>query len=208
MEAIGQLTGGVAHYFNTLLMVVLGNLELLGKHVTGDPKATRLVDGALQGARRGAALTQRLLAFARRQDLQVKPVDLAELVSGMNDLLRRSVGSSVSIETALAPALRPALADANQVELALLNLAVNARDAMPDGGALSISLREEQVAGGGDLGEGTYLVLSVTDKGTGMDAETLKKAIDPFFSTKELGKGTGLGLSMIHGLAVQLNGAL
>ncbi|ANL28262.1 sensor histidine kinase/response regulator hybrid protein [Rhizobium phaseoli] len=208
MEAIGQLTGGVAHDFNNLLMVVLGNLELLGKHVTGDPKATRLVDGALQGARRGAALTQRLLAFARRQDLQVKPVDLAELVSGMNDLLRRSVGSSVSIETALAPALQPALADANQVELALLNLAVNARDAMPDGGALSISLREEQVAGGGDLDEGTYLVLSVTDEGTGMDAETLKKAIDPFFSTKELGKGTGLGLSMIHGLAVQLNGAL
>ncbi|MBX4929205.1 PAS domain S-box-containing protein [Rhizobium binae] len=209
MEAIGQLTGGVAHDFNNLLMVVLGNLELLGKHVTGDPKATRLIDGALQGARRGAALTQRLLAFARRQDLQVKPVDLAELVSGMHDLLRRSVGSSVSIETVLAPALQPALADANQVELALLNLAVNARDAMPDGGALSISLREEQVAGdSGDLDDGTYLVLSLTDNGTGMDAETLKKAIDPFFSTKELGKGTGLGLSMIHGLAVQLNGAL
>ncbi|WP_176539016.1 PAS domain-containing hybrid sensor histidine kinase/response regulator [Rhizobium sp. J15] len=209
MEAIGQLTGGVAHDFNNLLMVVLGNLELLGKHLTGDRKATRLVDGALQGARRGAALTQRLLAFARRQDLQVKPVDLAELVSGMNDLLRRSVGSSVSIETAFAPALQPALVDANQVELALLNLAVNARDAMPDGGALRISLREEQVAvGGGDLDAGTYLVLGVTDTGTGMDAETLKKAVDPFFSTKELGKGTGLGLSMIHGLAVQLNGAL
>ncbi|AGS22200.1 sensor histidine kinase/response regulator hybrid protein [Rhizobium etli bv. mimosae str. Mim1] len=209
MEAIGQLTGGVAHDFNNLLMVVLGNLELLGKHVAGDRKASRLVEGALQGARRGAALTQRLLAFARRQDLQVKPVDLTELVSGMNDLLRRSVGSSVSIETQLPPALQPALVDANQVELALLNLAVNARDAMPDGGALSISLREEQVAGdGGDLDEGTYLVLSVTDNGSGMDAETLKKAVDPFFSTKELGKGTGLGLSMIHGLAVQLNGAL
>ncbi|AJC79644.1 sensor histidine kinase/response regulator hybrid protein [Rhizobium etli bv. phaseoli str. IE4803] len=209
MEAIGQLTGGVAHDFNNLLMVVLGNLELLGKHVTGDRKASRLVEGALQGARRGAALTQRLLAFARRQDLQVKPVDLAELVSGMNDLLRRSVGSSVSIETRLQPALQPALVDANQVELALLNLAVNARDAMPDGGVLSISLREEQVVGdAGDLDGGTYLVLSVTDNGSGMDAETLKKAIDPFFSTKELGKGTGLGLSMIHGLAVQLNGAL
>ncbi|RUM26846.1 hybrid sensor histidine kinase/response regulator [Rhizobium vallis] len=209
MEAIGQLTGGVAHDFNNLLMVVLGNLELLGKHVVGDAKATRLVDGALQGARRGAALTQRLLAFARQQDLQVKPVDLAELVSGMNDLLRRSVGSSVSIETILPATLPPALVDANQVELALLNLAVNARDAMPDGGTLSISLREEQVVGGaGDLGEGTYLVLAVADSGTGMDAETLKKAVDPFFSTKEVGKGTGLGLSMIHGLAVQLNGAL
>ncbi|OWV71752.1 hybrid sensor histidine kinase/response regulator [Rhizobium sp. R339] len=209
MEAIGQLTGGVAHDFNNLLMVVLGNLELLGKHVAGDRKASRLIEGALQGARRGAALTQRLLAFARRQDLQVKPVDLAELVSGMNDLLRRSVGSSVSIDTQLSPALRPALVDANQVELALLNLAVNARDAMPDGGALRISLREERIVGdGGDLNEGTYLVLGVTDNGSGMDAETLKKAVDPFFSTKELGKGTGLGLSMIHGLAVQLNGAL
>ncbi|MFS8148178.1 response regulator [Rhizobium sp. BR 249] len=209
MEAIGQLTGGVAHDFNNLLMVVLGNLELLGKHVTGDRKATRLVEGALQGARRGAALTQRLLAFARRQDLQVKPVDLTELVSGMHDLLRRSVGSSVSIETVFPPSLPPALVDANQVELALLNLAVNARDAMPEGGALSISLREEQVLRSGrDLDAGTYLVLGVTDNGTGMDAQTLKKAIDPFFSTKELGKGTGLGLSMIHGLAVQLNGAL
>ncbi|WP_088938720.1 hybrid sensor histidine kinase/response regulator [Rhizobium sp. N122] len=209
MEAIGQLTGGVAHDFNNLLMVVLGNLELLGKHVAGDAKATRLVDGALQGARRGAALTQRLLAFARQQDLQVKPVDLAELVSGMNDLLRRSVGTSVSIETTLPARLPPALVDANQLELALLNLAVNARDAMPDGGAVSISLREEEVVCGNDhLGEGAYLVLAVTDGGTGMDAETLKKAVDPFFSTKELGKGTGLGLSMIHGLAVQLNGAL
>jgi CheY-like chemotaxis protein/two-component sensor histidine kinase len=208
MEAIGQLTGGVAHDFNNLLMVVLGNLELLGKHVGGDAKATRLVDGAIQGARRGAALTQRLLAFARQQDLQVKPVDLAELVSGMNDLLRRSVGSSISIETILPATLPPALVDANQLELALLNLAVNARDAMPDGGTLSISLREEQVAGNDALGKGAYLVLAVADGGTGMDAETLKKAVDPFFSTKELGKGTGLGLSMIHGLAVQLNGAL
>jgi len=209
MEAIGQLTGGVAHDFNNLLMVVLGNLELLGKHAAGDAKATRLIDGALQGARRGAALTQRLLAFARQQDLQVKPVDLAELVSGMNDLLRRSVGSSISIETMLPATLPPALVDANQLELALLNLAVNARDAMPDGGTLSISLRQEQVGGNnGDLGEGTYLVLAVADSGTGMDAETLKKAVDPFFSTKEIGKGTGLGLSMIHGLAVQLNGAL
>ncbi|MGO7207070.1 PAS domain-containing protein, partial [Rhizobium ruizarguesonis] len=184
MEAIGQLTGGVAHDFNNLLMVVLGNLELLGKHVGGDAKATRLVDGAIQGARRGAALTQRLLAFARQQDLQVKPVDLAALVSGMNDLLRRSVGSSISIKTTLPATLPPALVDANQLELALLNLAVNARDAMPDGGTLSISLREEQVAGDAALGKGAYLVLAVADGGTGMDAETLKKAVDPFFSTK------------------------
>ncbi|MBB5558541.1 hybrid sensor histidine kinase/response regulator [Rhizobium lentis] len=209
MEAIGQLTGGVAHDFNNLLMVVLGNLELLGKHVAGDAKATRLVDGALQGARRGAALTQRLLAFARQQDLQVKPVDLAELVSGMNDLLRRSVGSSIRVETILPATLPPALVDANQLELALLNLVVNARDAMPEGGTLSISLREEHVSGDkSDLGDGSYVVLGVADSGIGMDAVTLKKAVEPFFSTKEVGKGTGLGLSMIHGLAVQLNGAL
>ena len=180
-----------------------------GKHVAGDAKATRLIDGAMQGARRGAALTQRLLAFARRQDLQVKPIDLTELVAGMNDLLRRSVGSLDQLETILPATLPPALVDANQIELALLNLVVNARDAMPDGGTLSISLRQEQVAGDdGALGEGAYLVLAVADTGTGMDAETLKKATEPFFSTKELGKGTGLGLSMIHGLAVQLNGAL
>ncbi|WP_306371778.1 hybrid sensor histidine kinase/response regulator [Rhizobium aegyptiacum] len=209
MEAIGQLTGGVAHDFNNLLMVVLGNLELLGKHVAGDAKATRLVDGALQGARRGAALTQRLLAFARQQDLQVRPVDLAELVTGMNDLLQRSVGSSINIDAILPVALPPAMVDANQLELALLNLAVNARDAMPEGGRLAISLREEQVVGkDGGLREGSYLVLAVADSGTGMDPETLKRAVEPFFSTKEIGKGTGLGLSMIHGLAVQLNGAL
>ena len=209
MEAIGQLTGGVAHDFNNLLMAVLGNLELLRKHLTDDPKAARLIEGAFQGARRGAALTQRLLAFARRQDLQVAPVDLAELVRGMNDLLLRSVGSTSSLYFDLDDGLPLALVDGNQVELALLNLAVNARDAMPDGGSLTIALKLAQLtAARSDLAPGDYLCLSVTDNGQGMDAETLKKAIDPFFSTKELGKGTGLGLSMIHGLALQLKGAL
>jgi PAS domain S-box-containing protein len=209
MEAIGQLTGGVAHDFNNLLMAVLGNLELLRKHADGDAKAQRLIDGAVQGARRGASLTQRLLAFARRQDLQVGPVDLGKLVEEMEDLLCRSVGSGIVLESEIAENLPPAEADGNQLELALLNLVVNARDAMPDGGKITIRLNvEERAALSEGLAPGRYLVLSVTDTGYGMDADTLQKAIDPFFSTKELGKGTGLGLSMIHGLAIQLKGSL
>lgn len=209
MEAIGQLTGGVAHDFNNLLMAVLGNLELLRKHVGDDAKAIRLIDGAQQGAKRGASLTQRLLAFSRRQDLRIDPVDMRALLIGMEDLLRRSVGSTIVIETNIPDSLPLVSADANQVELALLNLAVNARDAMPDGGAIHIELQEaEQTAQLGDLAAGHYVILSVADQGFGMDKETLQKAIEPFFSTKELGKGTGLGLSMIHGLASQLNGEL
>jgi PAS domain S-box-containing protein len=209
MEAIGQLTGGVAHDFNNLLMAVLGNLEILRKHLAGDAKATRLIDGALQGAQRGAALTQRLLAFARRQDLQVSPVNLAVLVAEMEDLLQRSVGSRIAIEVAAPQRLPSVSADSNQVELALLNLAVNARDAMPNGGTIRIELNEEDLLMGSDsLSPGRYVVLSVIDQGIGMDAETLQKAVEPFFSTKELGKGTGLGLSMVHGLALQLDGRL
>jgi PAS domain S-box-containing protein len=209
MEAIGQLTGGVAHDFNNLLMAVLGNLELLRKLVAGDPKAERLIDGALQGARRGASLTQRLLAFARRQDLQIGPVDLGALIGGMRDLLERSVGSTILVETSIPDLLPKVSADANQIELALLNLAVNSRDAMLDGGTLHIGLSEaEQTYSNDTLAAGRYVVLSVKDEGQGMDEETLQKAIEPFFSTKELGKGTGLGLSMIHGLASQLKGEL
>ncbi|WP_184394035.1 hybrid sensor histidine kinase/response regulator [Rhizobium sp. BK650] len=209
MEAIGQLTGGVAHDFNNLLMAVLGNLELLRKYVGNDPKVSRLIDGALQGAKRGASLTQRLLAFARRQDLHIGPVDLRALVLGLTDLLKRSVGSTIMIETTVPDHLPLVSADANQVELALLNLAVNARDAMPDGGTIRIELRqEEQAAPTDELAAGSYVVLTVADHGFGMDKETLQRAIEPFFSTKELGKGTGLGLSMIHGLALQLKGDL
>jgi PAS domain S-box-containing protein len=209
MEAIGQLTGGVAHDFNNLLMAVLGNLEILRKHLVGDAKATRLIDGAQQGAQRGAALTQRLLAFARRQDLQVSAVNLAVLVADMEDLLQRSVGSRITIEVAGSQRLPSVSADSNQVELALLNLAVNARDAMPDGGTIRIELKEEDLPAFSDsLSPGRYVVLSVIDQGMGMDAATLQKAVEPFFSTKELGKGTGLGLSMVHGLALQLDGRL
>jgi signal transduction histidine kinase len=208
LESIGQLTGGVAHDFNNLLTAVMGNLELLRKRVPANPSTDRLIDGALQGAQRGASLTQRLLAFARRQSLEPRPVDIAELVRGMDDLLHRSIGHSVELTVDLKPAVPPALADANQLELALLNLAVNARDAMPDGGTLTIALDVATTGAAQDLAKGRYVRLVVSDTGAGMDGDTLRRAIEPFFSTKEVGKGTGLGLSMIHGLALQLKGAL
>jgi len=207
MEMIGQLTGGVAHDFNNLLMAVMGNLELLRKQVRGE-KLVRLADGALQGARRGASLTQRLLAFARQQDLRIESIHLSKLISGMADLLERSVGAGVELSLALPEQLPLTLADANQIELALLNLVVNARDAMPDGGMISITVEVAHATEYADLAEGDYIRVSVVDKGYGMNATTLSKAMEPFFTTKELGKGTGLGLSMVHGLALQLNGAL
>jgi PAS domain S-box-containing protein len=208
METIGQLTGGVAHDFNNLLAAIQGNLELLRKRLPDDPQLRRFIDGALQGAQRGASLTSRLLAFARRQDLKPEATDLSQLLDGMRGLMERSLGPLIAINVSVEPDLPPARVDANQLELAILNLAVNARDAMPDGGRLEIDLR--QLDGSESrLGlAGAYLRLAVRDTGTGMDDETLKSAIEPFFSTKELGKGTGLGLSMVHGLAVQLGGAL
>ncbi|MFN4283686.1 MAG: ATP-binding protein [Alphaproteobacteria bacterium] len=208
LETIGQLTGGVAHDFNNLLMAVIGNLDLLRKRMPEDERLTRLVDGALQGAQRGAALTQRLLAFARKQDLATKPVDIADLIRDIKPLLDRSLTPGIELRFELAEGLPNAMIDANQVEAALLNLVVNARDAMPGGGALTIRLDAQEVEDANDMAPGAYLRLSVSDTGIGMDRETLAKAIEPFFSTKELGKGTGLGLSMAHGLAVQLRGAL
>ncbi|WP_296333167.1 PAS domain-containing sensor histidine kinase [Reyranella sp.] len=208
LESIGQLTGGVAHDFNNLLTAVIGNLELLRKRVQSSPSSDRLIDGAMQGAQRGAALTQRLLAFARHQALDARPVDLADLVRGMDDLLRRSLGPSVTMIQDLPAGIPPAHVDANQVELALLNLAVNSRDAMPDGGTLTLALDLAETDVTRDLAAGRYVRLTVSDTGSGMDDETLRRAIEPFFSTKEVGKGTGLGLSMIHGLALQLKGAL
>jgi PAS domain S-box-containing protein len=208
METIGQLTGGVAHDFNNLLMAVMGNLDLLRKRLPDDPRMHRLIDGALQGAERGASLTQRLLAFARQQDLRAVPVDLRALIEGMIDLLERSLGPRVGLRLELPEGLPPARADGNQLELAVLNLAINARDAMPDGGSIDIRVAEYQVTGDPALNSGCYLKLSVIDTGKGMTPEILKRAIEPFFSSKPLGKGTGLGLSMVHGLAVQLGGAL
>jgi PAS domain S-box-containing protein len=208
MEMIGQLTGGVAHDFNNLLMAVLANLDLLRKHTADDPRSQRLIDSAQQGARRGAALTQRLLAFARRQSLVVEPTSMSALVDGMRDLIERSIGPDIALTFNIQPGLPAAMVDSNPLELALLNLVINARDAMPEGGAVTVSADLVHIEGQADLAAGRYVRLSVADTGTGMDADTLAHAIEPFFSTKELGKGTGLGLSMIHGLAVQLNGAL
>jgi signal transduction histidine kinase/CheY-like chemotaxis protein len=208
METIGQLTGGVAHDFNNLLMAVMGNLDLLRKRLPDDPRLQRLVDGALQGAERGASLTQRLLAFARQQDLRAVPVDLSGLVQGMGNLLERSLGPRVALRLDLPEGLPPARIDANQLELAILNLAINARDAMPDGGSIEIKVAKHQVQNDAVLKPGTYLKLSVIDTGAGMTPDILKRAIEPFFSSKPLGKGTGLGLSMVHGLVVQLGGTL
>jgi PAS domain S-box-containing protein len=208
MEMIGQLTGGVAHDFNNLLMAVLANLDLLRRHLPDDPRTTRLINGALQGAQRGAALTQRLLAFARRQDLKVEPTNLADLIRAAADLIERSAGAQIEVRLDLPSDIPPTLVDASQIELAVLNLVVNARDAMPNGGVLSIAVDHLETSPIAELPTGHYVRLVVSDTGYGMDAETLRKATEPFFSTKELGKGTGLGLSMVHGLAVQLKGAL
>ncbi|MBK1838224.1 response regulator [Azospirillum sp. YIM B02556] len=207
LETLGQLTGGVAHDFNNLLMAVLGNLELLRKRLPDDPTTERLFDGAMQGAQRGATLTQRLLAFARRQDLQPQAVDLTGLLDGMRTLLERSVGPRVVVRIEAPATLPPALIDPNQLELAILNLAINSRDAMPDGGTLTVSLDETPVSVSSELPPGAHPHICVRDTGTGMDARTLARAIEPFFSTKGIGKGTGLGLSMVHGLAVQSGGA-
>jgi PAS domain S-box-containing protein len=206
MEAIGQLTGGVAHDFNNLLMVIKASLELLRKRVSEDPRALRLLENAQQGASRGIALTQRMLAFARRQELKASAVDLALLVAGMSDLLSRSIDSKVHLERHFPPMLPAVLADPNQLELALLNLVVNARDAMPEGGSIIIAATEAQM---GDAPDAALSVcLSVTDTGEGMDAETLVRATEPFFTTKGIGKGTGLGLPMVHGVAQQSGGRL
>ncbi len=211
METIGQLTGGVAHDFNNLLMAVLGSLNLLKKRLPDDLQAHRLLNNALQGAERGAVLTQRLLAFARRQELKPEAVELPRLMADMNELLARALGPAIEVAIRLPPDLAPVRADANQLELAILNIALNARDAMPGGGTLTI-LAQNAAAGDADtpgaLGPGDYVRISVTDTGLGMDRETLAKATEPFFTTKGPGKGTGLGLSMVHGLAVQSGGIL
>lgn len=209
MEAIGKLTGGVAHDFNNLLAVVVGNLELLQRRVGDDVKSRALIENALQGARRGVTLTQRMLAFARKQELRPAPVDLAALVQGMDELLQRSVGPTVQIDTQMPANLPKAYVDANQLELVLINLAVNARDAMPEGGGLRISASiVRQPPSPTSVSASEFVCVSVRDNGTGMDADQLARATEPFFTTKGVGKGTGLGLSMAQGLAEQSGGRL
>lgn len=206
MDAIGQLTGGIAHDFNNLLMVVLGSLELMRKRLPNDPKLKALLENAVKGAQRGASLTKRMLAFARTQELKREAVDLPDLVRGMTELLQRSLGSVVAIETRFPLSMRPVYVDANQLEMVLLNLAVNARDAMPTGGQIIISAREETIGQDQFLKPGAYVCLAVRDEGSGMDEDTLKRATEPFFTTKEPGKGTGLGLSVVHGIVEQSGG--
>jgi PAS domain S-box-containing protein len=211
MEAIGQLTGGVAHDFNNLLAAVLGSLDLLRKRLPeDDAKSFQLLDNAVQGAKRGAALTQRMLAFARRQELTPEPVDVSTLIAGIGDLLKRTLGPTFTLVTDVPAGLRPALTDANQLELAVLNLVVNARDAMPAGGGIRIVGREACIEDddAASLPTGDYICLSIIDTGAGMDAGTLERATQPFFTTKGVGKGTGLGLSMVQGLAEQQGGRL
>jgi PAS domain S-box-containing protein len=210
MEAMGQLTGGVAHDFNNLLTPIIGSLDLLHRKALGGAREQRLVEGALQSAERAKTLVQRLLAFARRQPLQPGPVDLPELVRGMVELVASTSGPQIRIETRMDSPLPYARADANQLEMAILNLAVNARDAMAGGGVLTIAASAEAVAAGevAGLAAGRYVRLAVADTGIGMDEATLARAVEPFFSTKGVGRGTGLGLSMVHGLAAQLGGAL
>ena len=212
MDTIGQLTGGVAHDFNNLLMAVLGSLTLLEKRLPDDPRSRRLLQNAVQGAQRGAALTQRLLAFSRRQELKPEAVDLPQLVSGMDELLKRALGHGIELQASFQAALPPVLVDANQLELALLNVALNARDAMPGGrhaddfrGGRTRNVRRR---GETALQPGDYVRIMITDNGVGMDEVTLAKATEPFFTTKGPGKGTGLGLSMVHGLAAQSGGLL
>jgi CheY-like chemotaxis protein len=205
MDAIGHLTGGVAHDFNNLLMAISGGLEIVRKRLT-DPGTIRLIENAIECTTRGAALTKRLLAFARRQELNPVATDVTVLFDGIRDLLCRAVGPTVRLTSSIPESLPSIKVDPNQLELALLNLAVNARDAMPDGGSLDIAA--DFIRGPEGLKPGEYVCLAIADTGVGMNEATLARAAEPFFTTKEPGRGTGLGLSMVHGMAAQLGGAL
>ncbi len=216
LEAVGQLTGGIAHDFNNLLTIILGNLDTIQRRIAqeaGDlvAKLKEPLEHALQGARSAAQLTHRLLAYSRRQALEPKRLDLNATVKGMSELLRRTLGETINVETVLAGGLWPVFADANQLENAVINLAVNARDAMPDGGRLTIEttnayLDEEYASQFGDVSPGQYALLSVSDTGTGVSPEVLQRAFEPFFTTKGVGKGSGLGLAMVHGFVKQSGG--
>jgi signal transduction histidine kinase len=214
MEAVGRLTGGIAHDFNNLLTAVVGNLELLQLRVADDERGLRLAGAAFQAAMRGARLTSQLLAFSRTQKLSLKATDINAILRGMDELLARTVGPLIELRLLPEPAIRPALADANQLELALLNLTINARDAMPEGGRLTIATGRQVIAlseggdGEFDLRPGRYAVVSVADTGTGMPPEVLARAMEPFFTTKAIGQGTGLGLSQVYGIARQSGGDL
>ena len=215
MESIGQLTGGVAHDFNNLLTIIIGNLETVQRHLLTPPadieRLRRSADNAMRGARRAESLTQRLLAFSRQQPLDPKPVDVGRLVSGMSDMLRRTLGEQVAVETVVGGGLWRAHVDPNQLELAILNLAVNSRDAMPDGGRLTLEtanvyLDENYASAQAEVLPGQYVMVAVTDSGAGMTPDVRARAFDPFFTTKDVGHGTGLGLSQVYGFVKQSRG--
>jgi signal transduction histidine kinase/CheY-like chemotaxis protein len=213
MEAIGQLTGGIAHDFNNLLQVIVGNLDVLQRRVHDAPEdVRRMIAAARRGAERATTLTQRLLAFSRLQPLNPQPVEVNKLVSGMSELLRRTLGESVRVDNALTRDVWPIAVDANQLENALINLAVNGRDAMPEGGSLVIQTGnahlDHVLRGPDDAAPGDYVVIAVTDTGAGMDKDVLSKAVEPFFTTKGIGKGSGLGLSQVYGFVRQSGGRL
>jgi signal transduction histidine kinase len=209
LESLGQLTGGLAHDFNNLLMAILGNLDILNQCLPRDPELGRFVGSAIQAAERGANLTRRMLAFARRQELRPEAVDIPRVLDGMTDMLQRSLGPTIEIGINFSEALPAIRVDPNQFELAILNLSLNGRDAMLTGGQLTISARHQAVKTGEVQGlmAGDYVCVAVADTGMGMDEATLARAPEPFFTTKEVGKGTGLGLSMVYGLAAQSGGA-
>ncbi len=210
IDTVGELIGEVAHDFNNLLMAVLGSLTLLGKRLPDDPQCHRLLHLAFEGGRRGASLTKRLLAFSRRQELKPTSVDIGGLVSGMQDLLTQALGIGVELNCDIPSSLPAAMVDANQLELALLNLALNARDAMPGGGKFTISASEQTNAAATDssLPPGDYLRIRIVDTGVGMDEATRAKAIEPLFTTKRTDRESGLGLSVVHGIAAQSGGLL
>lgn len=208
MEAVGQLTGGIAHDFNNLLTVIVGHLERLEREFRDNPAAYRSIKGAIDGATRGAALTQKLLAFGRRQPLTPMRLNANLLIDSIGDLIRRTVGEHVTVDVSLDPALWPVEVDSNQLENALLNLAVNARDAMPDGGTLTIQSRNcsDPVVENGEKYPGQFAMITVKDDGIGMTPEVLGRAFEPFFTTKSVGEGTGLGLSQVYGFVKQSSG--
>ena len=206
MEALGQLTGGIAHDFNNLLTVVVGGLDIIAKRAD-DEKLKRYADNALAAAERGARLTGQLLAFSRVQRLEVRPTHVAPLIENMRPLLRNVLGPGIQKRFELDEEMLPVMADPTQLEVAVLNLAINARDAMPDGGVLSFTSRKIEADGDPDLEDGSYIELTISDTGTGMDEDVAARAFEPFFTTKEVGKGTGLGLSMVYGMARQSGGA-
>jgi signal transduction histidine kinase len=209
-EALGQLTAGVAHDFNNLLTAVIGSLELL-KGRTSDTRSLSILGNAIHAAENGERLTQQLLAFARKQELSPKAIDLNQVLRGMSNLLETSLGGRIRIEARPLPGLWPVLVDPNQIELVLLNLAINARDAMPEGGTVTVETHNVALGASdlpADLSAGNYVVLSISDTGTGMSEEVRAKAFDPFFTTKGPGKGSGLGLSMALGVAKQSGGTV